>query len=341
MDKYEITQQLLQLENRDVVRKWFHTIHNRELSLSRAQEINSAARQSGEYFRNAALSNYIVRPLLTFYGINSLSRAVVLLLRASGGENTLKGGHGLAIKNWNNILFSDDISVSLKNLGMLEVESCRGLFSELIDATHNIVSIHSYSSSVDWSIPYDIPSIGMRLSLNDLFARIPDFGYELENINVAKKYSRVSEISYSLSAGFKCKVASANNAVEESLSRNGYSITKGDEGCTIQCDRITFESNLPLFLHEYIHKDFGTIPRLYIVEPFDGNINLSEIGVTYIISYCLGMLVRYYPTHWNALVSGSNGDIYWPILNRAQHYAENVFPELIIELLNYILKGKG
>ena len=52
------------------------------------------------------------------------------------------------------------------------------------------------------------------------------------------------------------------------------------------------------------------------------------------------MLVRYYPTHWTSLVQGENGDIYWPILNRAQNYVENIYPELVLELINDIL-GKG
>lgn len=34
------------------------------------------------------------------------------------------------------------------------------------------------------------------------------------------------------------------------------------------------------------------------------------------------------------------GDIYWTVLNRAQNYVENVYPELVIEFLNDILKEK-
>ena len=50
MTDQEVKQQLLQLENRDVVKKWYKKIHNRELSTSRAKEINAAAKQSSEFF---------------------------------------------------------------------------------------------------------------------------------------------------------------------------------------------------------------------------------------------------------------------------------------------------
>ncbi|HED31596.1 MAG TPA: hypothetical protein ENN50_07950 [Prosthecochloris aestuarii] len=67
---------LLSLESRDITQQWFQRIHGRELNARRAREINAAAKQSREFFRNAADSNYSVRPLLTFYGVASLSRAL-------------------------------------------------------------------------------------------------------------------------------------------------------------------------------------------------------------------------------------------------------------------------
>lgn len=92
MINQEVKQQLLQLENRDVVKNWFKRIHGRELNTTRAREINAAAKQAAEFFRNAENASYSVRPLHTYYAIYSLSRALVLLLKKQGGENTLKEG---------------------------------------------------------------------------------------------------------------------------------------------------------------------------------------------------------------------------------------------------------
>ena len=77
----EIWQRLLSLESSDIVQSRFLTINRRELNIRRTKEINAAARQAREYFRNASKSDFSVRPLLTFYGVASLSRALLLLLR--------------------------------------------------------------------------------------------------------------------------------------------------------------------------------------------------------------------------------------------------------------------
>jgi len=60
---------------------------------------------------------------------------------------------------------------------------------------------------------------------------------------------------------------------------------------------------------------------------------MSQLGFTYVLSYILGMLTRYFPTHWVAVQGGSKGDALWPTLRAAQDYVERAFPELILELI--------
>lgn len=340
MNKTEIAQQLLQLENRDIVQKWFSKIHNRKLSSIRTKEINSAAKQSSEFLKNATLANYTVRPLLTFYGISTLSKALILLLKPNSGENSLTAGHGLQTINWSNTLFGNEISKSLKYIGQLEVKTCAGLFSELLNETQNRISIHVYSSNVDWGLKYDIPNIGFSFTLDDLISRIPDLNADLKNIGVEEKYCAVNEMSFNNESGFHCKVDSQFELIRPTFEKFGYTITSSNQTYELDCSHEIFTKHLPLFLHKYVNKSFGTIPVLHIAQPFNDENYYSEIALTFLLSYYLGMLVRYYPTHWNSLVQGENGDIYWTILNRAQNYVETVYPELIIELINDILEKK-
>lgn len=340
MDKIEIMQQLLQLENRDVVQKWFYKIHNRKLNSIRTKEINSAAKQSSEFFRNAELANYTVRPLLTYYGISTLSRALILLLRPNSGENSLIAGHGLQTMNWSNILSGNDIGKSLKNIGQLEVKTCKGLFSELINETKNRISIHVNSGGVDWRLGYDIPNVGFSFTLNDLISRIPDLNLDLKNLEIEEKYCSVNEMSFSYESGFHCKVNSQFESIKHTFEELGYTTINSNQIYELNCSSEIFTNNLPLFLHKYVNKMFGSIPVLHIVQPFDGKNYYSEIALTFLLSYYLGMLVRYFPTHWNSLVQGENGDIYWTVLNKAQNYVETVYPELVIELISDILKEK-
>ena len=92
----------------------------------------------------------------------------------------------------------------------------------------------------------------------------------------------------------------------------GYKIETQEKWSSLTCDTEIFETNTPLFIHSYVHKLFGTIPELYIAEPFPDNFALSQLCITYIVAYYLGMLVRYYPTHWISLSQGDKGDGLWP-----------------------------
>jgi hypothetical protein len=51
-------------------------------------------------------------------------------------------------------------------------------------------------------------------------------------------------------------------------------------------------------------------------------------------SYILGMLARYFPTHWMSLLSGEKGDALWPAINAAQRYIDSAFPEMVVEFIH-------
>ena len=77
---------------------------------------------------------------------------------------------------------------------------------------------------------------------------------------------------------------------------------------------------------------------LCLTEPFPSGARYSQLCITYMVSYVLGMLVRYYPTHWISLIQGSKGDSMWPAINLAQQTVEESFPELVSELIGDLLK---
>ena len=337
----EIWQQLLSLESRDITQRWFYKIHGRELNSRRVKEINAAAKQAREYFRNSSNSNYYVRPLLTFYGVASLSRALILLLKRNSGEESLSSGHGLATINWNNQL-SGGTSVGLPSILNLKIETCAGLFSDLLKETNNRISIHVSSSNVDWRLNYDIPNEGFQVSLIDLFSRIPDLFLDFSNVSSEIRYSCVNELSCNQQNGFRVKVNNKHfNLFANTFHNFGYKIDNQDQWSILTCDISTFSKNKPLFIHSYIQKTFGAIPSLYIAEPFSGKFNYSQLCITYMTAYFLGMLARYFPTHWISLVQGEKGDALWPTINRAQQFVENSYPELVVEMINDIIREKA
>ncbi|MBD2247947.1 hypothetical protein [Nostoc sp. FACHB-888] len=155
------------------------------------------------------------------------------------------------------------------------------------------------------------------------------------------KYASINEMTYSENAGFRAKVrAEPFSQFQNVYERLGYTAILDSGWVTLTCDAETFANNLPMFIHAYINKIFGSIPSLHLAEPFPEGTRYSELCITYMVSYILGMLVRYYPTHWISFIQGDKGDFLWPTMNRVQQLVEQNFPELVIELISDILEER-
>jgi hypothetical protein len=326
-------QHLLALESVDVVYDWHKKICNRELSTRRANEITSAAKQAREYFRNAANAANTVKPLLTFYGIASLARSTLLLLKPGSGEGSLVRGHGLETVDWSATL-SGDLSTALSSIGNLKVRTSAGLFNDFVVHTDNRICIHARSSSVDWRLSYPQPSLGTEFKFEELFLRVPDLWRILSKSDTGQHFSLVNELSYSDTDGFIATVNSKQfEAFRDCYIDLGYVVEPAGQLTTVRCGSKAFETSLPQLMHAYVNKMFGSIPSLHIVRPIQKDVKLSELAIAYILSYFLGMLTRYFPTHWVALHTGMKGDGLWPTIHATQNYVEAVFPEMIMEFI--------
>lgn len=141
-------------------------------------------------------------------------------------------------------------------------------------------------------------------------------------------------MKFTESSGFECQVWTESfEGFSEWYEKNGYEIIKKGKNTILKSGSDNFQKNTAQFVHSYVHKSFGSIPRLYLSCPFSDNVRFSQLGITFLASYFLGMLVRYFPTHWTQLTNGGAGDEYWPIINRLENYIEKAFPELTIELI--------
>ncbi|MBD1571577.1 hypothetical protein [Aliivibrio sp. S10_S31] len=331
----KVWQELLVLESRDAVERLYSQIHGRKLAANRIIAINNAAKQSREYFRNAFESNYFVRPLLTFYGVASLSRALILLLKLKGGEETLTAGHGLSTDDWRKV-FSGELHQSLSALLDLRVSLCKGLFVDLIDATENKSCIHVRSSSVDWAINYEKPPMGYVLTFGEILKRLPDLANELKIADHSPLSIYVNEMTYNSGDGLKVN-AIIPDVLKNQFESINYSIESDN---TLRAPETIFTKNTALFSHSYLNKQFGSIPRLSISCPLNNNGQFSELAMLYITSYYMSMLVRYFPTYWVSLVQGGKGDILWPAIYKAQQVVETTYPELVMELIKHVSKPK-
>lgn len=325
------------LESQDVVARSYERLHKRSLSTQRAMQVTSATRQAREYFLNASNSDTSVRPLLTFYGVSSLSRACLLLLGKHGGEQDLKSGHGLKTVGWRNV-FSGDLSKALGSIGELKVQTCDGLYLDLVTHTENYMCVHVNSSAVGWGLKYPTVVSGAEIDFDELVARLPDLQDELTTLGKTAKFYRVSSLKFDQENGLRASLTSRENCSGiESYSQRGYEVECGGNGSIgLKAPVDVVNTHPPQLVHSYVNARFNLIPDLHLAEALWSG--CSEICMTFKLSFFLGMLSRYFPTHWMAFVNGAKGDRYRSLLLQAQSVVEFSYPVLISELLEYRLK---
>jgi len=338
----KIRHDLMSMESQDIVQQRFERIHSKGLSARRAREINTAAKQAREYFRNSSNADYSVRPLLTYYGVASLSRALVLLLRAEGGEECLKPRHGLETVGWRKMLPSCT-STGLRNLRLLKIRSCGGLFSDFVVHTRNTVLLKVGAFYHNSGLSYDIPDEAVEISVDDLFRRFPDVE-DYSMLSGRFHCAVANDLSFNNKDGLRVVVVDQRASAEliDYFISQGYNASSRDgTSCVLSCDMETALKGLPLFIHTYLNKGAGWFHFLHMAKPFPRGACYSQLCITYMVSYILGMLARYYPTHWMALIHGSKGDSLWPTMSRAQEVVEHTFPELVAEFIRWKVYENG
>jgi hypothetical protein len=223
-------------------------------------------------------------------------------------------------------------------MGTLKVRTSAGLFDDFLKETDNRICMHARSSAVDWRFNYDLPPTGKELTLDTLMSIVPDLSKALSGTAHRASYASINEMSYSEHGGFLAKVNSKQfECFRDSYTNLGYVVNQNGELSQIRADSQIFQASTPQFMHSYVDKMFHSIPSLYIVKPIDHVNRFSQLAITYVLSYFLGMLTRYFPTHWIALHSGAKGDGMWPAAHATQRYVELAFPELTIELIHDIV----
>lgn len=334
MSETEIWSELAWLESQDAICASYKKLRGRELNTRRCREVTAAARQAREYFYQAALADLSVRPLLTFYGVSSLSRACILLLGQHGGEPCLAAAHGLQSVKWGEIL-DGDLEAALCKLGALRIKTCSGLYKDLAFHTNNEICIHVDSSAAQCHLNYQVPSDGSKTSLDEMISMIPDLEKEALRCGCEVKYNYVQKCTYDKTSGFKATLRERTPSdIVTHYEALGYTVVSTGNTHEVSASLEVFSKSPLQFAHKRIGA-FASIPELYVSERlWEGS---SEICMIFKLSYTLGMLARYYPTHWMALINGLKGDKYRAIILQAQRNIEAYYPTLISELITYKL----
>lgn len=71
----------------------------------------------------------------------------------------------------------------------------------------------------------------------------------------------------------------------------------------------------------------------YLVTSLSNGLKFSSLSLLFMIAYALSMLVRYYPSQWQAIIDREAGDVAYPLLKAATSLIEQRFPPLLLQEL--------
>jgi hypothetical protein len=333
-------------ESRDLVERKFNERHKLSLSAQKATEIVSSMAQAREFFRSATAAADHVRPLLLYYGVLTLSRGLILFLRPSHRETSLKQSHGLSVVDW-----GQQLSAGVQNLPLVRIHVEGGTFSELADATQN------HERSLIWTAPYpnraalnqvgasEYPS-AFELTAKDILGRLPDVAPLYEEVFSALP-ACVPAFVFHLSASTQTDLdvfPLNGRLIEDRALRELY--IRSDVTEFRQAAKHNFHRDGPHWSwrikHMSVEEMEAALPAiatesggaLYFIAPFPNGVRMSTLSLLFVASYVVGMLARYYPTHWLSLLGRQKGDFTLPLLQKTLKTIELRFPELVLaELL--------
>ena len=342
MDR-KVWERLLRFESRDYLARFYRKKHGRDLNAQRAREIGACFSQGRDYFSAASQASETVKPLLIYYGVASLCRGATLLRNKDKREESLKPGHGLSTVGW-----AEKLSGGIGNLLQLEVEATKGTFTEFVEALGNGQSYAWLNPNLEtgqFRKDYGTPSFltdGTKLSLGDLLSRERDLAAEFEIANDGWGNTDFGRVL----------------ALEDRIRVHFIAIQGDDRVAALKAYRFP-ENAVYSQQPDPIHRNMKTacvemlaegearkelVPMAYqqdtqpgkvgaIVRPFPNGDNLIDLHRLVIESYILGMLCRYFPSKWMALLGSDKGDIARSVILAAIDRIEREFPKLLTDQL--------
>lgn len=319
-------------ESYELIKKDYHDRHGRTPSTAHAREIAAPFAHARSYFTAAQHADQTVKPLLLYYGVLSLSRGLTLALSRGRRESTLAAAHGLSTLQWQN-----DLSADNPDFGALRVTvNQSGSFSELGQATEFCSLLRANSSAINHKLENSTVAPGAEYGLGDVISRIPA---------LRDHYRRWR--GESPCALFSAKTTESPPEVIFNVTKAAYlpHVTREfcDElfrlsGCSFaseSADNFAYQGTNDIDQCPGVTDHIGhfNIGDVWLTARYPAGENLSNILTAFTLSYTLGMLVRYFPTQWTALVRSQVNDAALPSIVAAIDWIESEYPRLVLGFL--------
>ncbi|MXN30003.1 YaaC family protein [Delftia sp. CH05] len=338
MEERQNWEQLSLFESTDYVRKWYKRRHKYELNLQRSREITSNFTQAKEYFASSKNSATTVKPLLLYYGVLSLSRGLILLLDKNKSESSMAQSHGLEVVKWRETLSKPKNSVL-----DLKIRTTKGTFRELVSATTNmefvsVVNMPDRNAGMyhyEFKRPLFAGDDNVQISLDDLLSRSSRLLGMYSECTGRNERAHLGQILSFQTHAEVCIIQSQDMCKDlliagKRLPEMESKFNSIDSRFPIPTLNFTVKGNdfndikqhLPIISHQ-------SGPMQYIIEDFPNGDIMSTLLRMFLLSYYMGMLVRYFPSHWIALIQNQVGDTIQPLLLASVTDIQVNFPKLV------------
>jgi hypothetical protein len=311
-------------ESSDLVRSAFKARHGGELNAGKAREICAAITQSRNYMAAASSATSDVRPLLAYYGVLSMCRGLILFLSQTLRENGLSQAHGLTVDGWGEELIKDTGDVARLKMKL----NSNGTLAQLVDATGRESLLRNNSSKPNFTAICDPIPANSEVTLIDLLSRIPEARSQLMRW-------RAERNAVGIWPQGKQADGSVHVRVDPPYTNEDVTAVMGDKLTLVsQQGRVltyAVRTGFPIYCTDCATAwDVGTLVAL---RPMPGGLELSKVAMAFAASFALGMLVRYYPSHWVSMLQNVKHDGALPTLLAVLEHIENDVPRMVAEFL--------
>ncbi len=345
---------LLLYGNRDLLARAYQARHGGELSLKKARQIVASLEQGKEYFFASEGVGAIAKPLLVYYGVLSLSRAVILFSEVAAGEESLSPQHGISCLQW-----PAQLGGSLANIRGLRLKTTAGTFSDLVRATGNVerrgtLPHGMMGQEVVTAEARPLPP-NLEFTFGDLLARIPELASLYEYVFEEKPEcfdcvisGAVHDAGVTNSRSLICSLYNASTQHTPTEFQNVVGMTPDDRFATLEVMtegpnevwrivvKLEGQAGQPktfpqLFRKSIVYVHPASPTQTCLVWPLQNEYYLPTLPRLFLLSYGLGMLGRYFPSAWMSGQSLEVGTSCFPLLTKAVDFLQAAYPYAVLQ----------
>lgn len=326
-----------------VIGKKYPSLYPRTVE-TKAIEISSCIKQAQEFYRSAKLVDYVTKPLLLFFGMESLTRALNIILKKNLTMRNFKNSHGVEFIKHK--LKENEIDLSKI---LIKIQKS-GTFSELFKL-----------ELFDWALPKHINSerdlsnysaglkaeedkmhfINCNVRLRDLLSIIPEI-YQ-DYIKIFDDHPNIFSGQYiyywkgEKADKIELFIDKRTNAVTREfiikklpMLGKGYEVEEKENHFKFTC---TPDQDEPILCEDMYEDNFvkGKIQvfKGETLELFNKKLGLLDIEAHFLIMFALSILSRYELKLWYSLMTEKKGGIDY-LIKRFVESSSCKYPLLVL-----------